>query len=598
MIQQSLVLLLISFLLSFALTGLLFKIMTIQGKAKNPMLFVLALLPIVFTYLWNPLSRTLANHGFYHISIVYQIMNNNAWPKDPLLADQLLIYPWGYSFLSAIVTSLFHISPDNSFALINLLCISITIFLIFRIAILVSSNNTVGIFAVILSIFGVFIMNRGPLAEIFKALIPYYWIFLEKRIALTSKFLSVSPTCIGTVFFGLFVYSIIQIFEKYRKVTIYYITLIISFLGAGFLYPQFWPGMIGSCIISCLVMYLRHREKTLDKTIVISICILVTTVIIFPYLQDLASGNSEKIGSNLFNPKFKLMFIKVLRYFWGTLPLYAIILWKRKTFLNLLHRKTNCTLILISIVITTGLMYIFFSFYQQGEYKFYILSWICLGILASVCFFDIYLNNKLICFVLISSLLLSINTELLYFAFGDSIIYPFSNASRYTQWQASDEYVADGMYLRHTNRDENVLYQWIRDNTKKNAYFLDTHLTIPIFAQRQLFVGLDIRRDNFPQNKNIEDGWGIPAKVFLTQSGYSPNLWEKRMEIGENIFSHLFVELQEDLISELKVMTKDRDLYVVLRDFDLTIHDKFKNNHNFHRVFENNGIEIYQLVNK
>ena len=343
MIRQSFILFFISLLLSFALTGLLFKIMTIKAKARNYMLFLLGLLPIVFAYLWNPLSRTIVWHGFYRISILYQMINSNGSLKDPIFAGHLLTYPSGYSFLGAIITSGIHLSPDNSFALINLFSLSLTMFLVFRIAVFWSSNWTAGVFAVLLSVFGVSVINKGPLAEILQVLIPF--ISLERRVAIPNKFFNIAPTCIGIVFFALFIYSITQIFEKSRKVTIYYIALTISLLGAGFLYPQFWPGMIASCITSCAVIYLRNRRVTLSKIIGISICIFATSVIIFPYLQYIGSGNTEKIVANLLNPNFKLIFIKVFRYLWGTLLLFIILLWKWKTFLEFFRKKTNYTLV-------------------------------------------------------------------------------------------------------------------------------------------------------------------------------------------------------------------------------------------------------------
>lgn len=598
MIKQSFILFfilfLLSLLLSFALTGLLFKIMTIKAKARNCMLFLLGLLPIVFTYLWNPLSRTLVNHGFFHISTVYQIINSNGSPKDPILAGYSLTYPWGYSFLSAVITSGIHLSPDNSFALINLFSLSLTMFLVFRIGVLWSSDWTAGVFAVLLSIFGVSVINRGLVAEVIKVLIPF--ISLEKRVAIPNKFFNIASTCIGIVFFALFIYSITQIFEKSRKVTIYYIALTISLLGAGFLYPQFWPGMIASCVTSCTVIYLRNRRVTLYKIIGISICIFTTSVIIFPYLQHIGSGNSEKIVANLLNPNFNLIFIKVFRYLWGTLPLFIILLWKWKTFLDFFRRKTDYTLILITIVVTTALMYIFLSFFQGNEYKYYILSWIGLGILASVCLSEIYLNNRVICFILTSTFLLLISTELLYFSFGNSIVYPFSfDRARYSRWQPSDKYVRDGIYLRHTDPDEDALYQWIKSQTEQDAIFLDTHLTIPVFAQRQLYVGLDIRRNSF--TKNIEDGWGIRAETFLKQGGYSSDIVERRIRIGNIIFSNLNTQIKQDIISELKRISSKSSLYVVVRNFDPTIHNKFKNNNNFARVFEKNGTAVYKLLN-
>lgn len=577
--NQSLFWFFASIMLSCVFTGLMFAVMNIKGKARNWMLLLLGLLPVVFSYMWNPLSRTVMNHGFYHISIAYQIINGAIPPNDPLFAGEPLIYPWGYDLVAAKITSGLHIPLDSAYVLINLLCLLLSMILVFRTAAFGFNNLSVGIFAVFLSIFGVSIFIRGPIASILKNISGF--LASESRVALPNKFFNVAPTCLGIFFFALFLYSIVGILSQVNKNTkLYYIPLIASIVGCGFLYPQFWPALVASSLTSSAIIYFRHRQVILPKIIGVMVCVVLTSVLVVPYLIQIGSGNSGE-ATNLFNPNIRFMLVKSFRYFWGLIPISAILVWKRKTFLELLRTKTDFTMILLTITATTALMYIWFNFSSTNEYKYYILSWFTIALLSSVCLWEIYVRHRIVSFILISSFLLLLSSELLYYSFGDS----------FGRWQISDRYVANGMVLSHNEQNENTLYQWINRQTKPDAMLIDSYLTIPVFAQRPLFVGLDARRSNFA--KNTKDGWNITAEEFLKVHGHPLNMVNERKRIANLIYSDSPNEISKDVFLEMNTISKGRDLYIVARDVN-TI-NKLEKSLYLNKVFQNSATAVYQL---
>ena len=62
-------------------------------------------------YILNPYSRVYSNHGFFHASMTYQILNGSVPPSDPLFAGYPLHYPWAYAFLVAQGSRMLNISP-------------------------------------------------------------------------------------------------------------------------------------------------------------------------------------------------------------------------------------------------------------------------------------------------------------------------------------------------------------------------------------------------------------------------------------------------------------------------------------------------------
>ena len=73
-------------LLSAALASALFLAMRVTKRSA--WLLLLAALPLVLLYLWNPNFRVYSYHGLLHSSVVYQILNGFVPPDCSLLAGE------------------------------------------------------------------------------------------------------------------------------------------------------------------------------------------------------------------------------------------------------------------------------------------------------------------------------------------------------------------------------------------------------------------------------------------------------------------------------------------------------------------------------
>src|SRR5258706_12220603 len=89
---------------AIAISGALFALL--RFRPGRPGMLLLALTILFCVYFGNPLHRVYSSHGFWHHAIVYEILNGQFPPQDPLAAVERLLYPWGMHFVAAGVSRL------------------------------------------------------------------------------------------------------------------------------------------------------------------------------------------------------------------------------------------------------------------------------------------------------------------------------------------------------------------------------------------------------------------------------------------------------------------------------------------------------------
>ena len=592
----------------------------IKLKASNWQLLLLGLLPTIIRYLRNADARVYSVHGFMHTSIVYQIMNGYIPPHSPILAGEPLQYPWAHHLMVAIMTYGLRISPPTAFAAINICALLLTLVLVFKIAVFLSSSRIAAILATVLSIFGLTFLNQGPIALFLAKLTSLNSLFEELPPSLVApKFTTVNSMPLGILFFALFLHSILHIFSAQTRVPQYYATLVLSIIGAGFFYPMIWLVLPPICITICCVVYFHYRQAVWPKLTKTIICLLCGTLVVLPYLYQISSGKTEATLG--LTPDFPFLLFKCVRYFLTILPISVVLFWKRKVLLHLLHAKQTATLILIVTTATTALMFIFFSILPapNNDYKYLALSCLSLGIIASVSIEALYLKNKIICFFLMLSFMVPFNSpsrgntvrltklrvekskesrEIKAAVGEENKAYPNSIVSKEkvpnTSWKYSDPYVERGRYLYHGEQNEDALYRWISSQTESKAIFLDTHLTIPVFGRRQLYVGLDIRQKSL--DKDVKNGWVKSVDAIWRTQAYSPKIIDTRQRVAREIYSKTSTQISKEVLLELNRASENGDVYIVARDENTN--NKLANNTAFKKVFEVDGAAVYQVINE
>jgi hypothetical protein len=155
------------------------------------------------------------------------------------------------------------------------------------------------------------------------------------------------------------------------------------------------------------------------------------------------------------------------------------------------------------------------------QYKFYLLAVYSLGIVGGIAFHVLHGRSRPAALLVLSLFLLSFGLDCVHKA---------------TLWRHVPEaFRESGMGLEHADPAENELYQWIRSETGPGAVFVDSKLTVPVFGQRALFVGLG---GELNLKDYVIDGYALdPKTVLLIVDGYAPTLVTERQRIATKLLA-------------------------------------------------------------
>ena len=540
---------------------IIFLLLVLSRKRVSKIYFILlGISPLILFYILSPNNRIYSYHGFMHTGIVYEILNKKYPLSNPLLGGQPLFYYWGYHYLAAWVSRIFNITPFYSFSFISIISLSLSLVLAYKISSLLIKDERSNLFSALISIFGITVFGQYLLMEyqyLSRELFPSRILYI-KNIPLFGKFASITGDVIGFVSFLLFCYSIIRIFKE-KKYAFYMISFLISILCCGFFYPGMLFGIAASTISVCLVMLFRkegHLSINLRKAVLMLILLSTGILILRPYISSISLGVRENI--QFF--KFKASIISIIRYLIVSLPILTLIHINRKEMNGRLDREAM--IILLTIISTTSCIYILIHLPWDNEYKFLMLSVLNLGIIGGIAFGTMsrWRNN----FAVFILLFLFLNPS-----------YYDTQAKIARLKNIPNICIEKGRYVYHIDKEENELHRWIRKNTSPDSIFVDSELTIPVFAHRDLFIGIGSEENG---EKNL--GYSVPIKDILLACGYDYNLIEKRRRIVKGIYD----TTQKSLDKETEdFFSLNKDIYIVVRK--RAIESKF-NQDRFDRVFK------------
>ncbi len=546
-----------AYLIGLTSLAVIWLIFFIFSRKKIPKLcsVMLGLSPLILIYLLNPNLRIFSFHGFRHAGIVYQLLQGNIPPLNPLLAGEVLQHPWGWHCIAALITGIFNITPFSSFAIINTVSLCLTMVLVYKISQLTCRDEKANTFSVLIAIFAVTILDVYlvlGLHRLLKVNIP----FEHRGIPIWDKFSNSNGVPLGTVFFLLALFSLIKLFQSKNRWG-NTLLFLFSLLGCGFLYPAFLPGLISSTGLLCLVNLFSPRQgdfaRDAKKIILLTGALAVGLLSLSPYFLSITSGLKSQL--HLFNLEW--MSIKIMRFALVAFPLLIIIFINRR---YLLHNANRAGLtVLITVVIATLGCNIIFSLPLDTEVKFFMLSAMTLGIVGGIAIHG--MNQRF-------SKLLVLSIVLLFLA----PLYRQVQVKLLLQKDdppVSELYYEKGRYLYSTSSEENELYQWIKNQTEKNSPFIDLQLTVPVLAQRQLFIGMDSEAPLKRTPRGMKEVFGGVAGYTSTIDSflrfvncYAPELIDTRQAFVETLYgvNEKLTAAQMNLF-----FTAYKNLYVVVR---------------------------------
>ena len=523
-------------------TGLVVRLIFFKKPPRAIWVAVFGTLVILGVHLLNPNNRVYSSHGFMHAGLVYEILNGNIPPSNPFLGRMPLLWPWGYHFLAAGFVWSLNVSPPWAFAIINLLALHGIVFLVYRTSGLLIGDSRANIFSVILSIFTVAFVDWKIAGILDRSL----GVFVEsKATPAFARFTNSSGMPLGLLFYLLFIYTVLLIFNRTEKWRRLLIVLLISILGTGFFYFQMLPGLLGSFGAFFLFkLYCLCKNKTRSGTFKLfgaTATVALGCLILLPYALPLTGGAKGKLS--ILTPSW--IWHNVTSIFFVSLPILTLILISRK---HLKHRVALQPLHdFIFLTLGVSATYICLHFPENNEYKFLSLAMSMLGILGGIAL-AFHCNGKMKYIVLILMLILSNS-------FFRDVKYKLRKKySELSYREAGRKILMPG--------EEGQLYEWLANNTPGDIMVVDTELKVPFLAQRQLFIAQDKLIDGqIIRQPGI--GLHMLQLLFIEHSGYSSDLVDYRYRILDKIYDPQ-TKLNDEELTDF-FLTHENILIVVRR---------------------------------
>ena len=484
---------------------------------KKPMwLMLLLLLFPVLLALSDVNFQTMSNHGLMHASIVYELSQHGVPPGNPLLAGERLYYPYGHHFLISKLMNYISIAPGQWFVITNIISLILFIWILERIARLISPDRTYRALAVFVSVVGCNPFAQGPLRD------PFLMLSLinEHRIVPLSKFLNINSNPLGLLCFVITFWGLVRLVTTGKGNLLTYAMVAIGSISAAFLYPIVWPGIlvcIGLTIIYLWYIKAPYCYRTGGYLLVI---LVVGIALVIPWLLSITEGKSATAAIQIIPSKWHLLRNGIIIATLMALPV-GLALFMRTTIADVFRAHQKIVVYCLLCAISLQGMYLLIFFPLHAEYKYLAMSEVPIALILAFLLQKLVERQKLLAAVLIFLLALPANWNV-----WGKIVQGFGTAA--------DPALIEGNLIIHQEPAQRELYRWIRENTERDAVFVDTYLTVPPFAQRQLFVGLDTRRDS--GDLKGRDGWSMTAKTILELvNGSDQKVLERRRHLAENL---------------------------------------------------------------
>jgi hypothetical protein len=520
----------------FAAVSLALLLAYLYGREIRTIWLVLwGMSPVILVYALNPGFRVYSFHSFMHGGIVYQIMNGNIPPPDPLVAGYPVHYPWGAHLVAAGISSAFRITPFYSLAIMNVLSLGASMVLVYQISRQLIADDKANVLSVMTSLFGITVI----MPEIVRRL-PDGFPTEMRGVPLIHKFITINNLPVGVACLLLGVCAALRLI-RYGRLLPNALLLFGAVAGTGFFYPGFLPGVIASIVLGlALAIGLRLRRRAypdLTRLVILAAVGIGAVVLLRPYL--ISTGGGTVVAVDLFGAGN--MAKNMVKYLVVTLPILIIIYINRRA-LRFALEAGNLLVISVIAAATLG-SYAFIHLPFDNEYKLLLASACVVGIVGGIAFRMMERRHgKLMVFILLAFFLLpSLRVARLRITRGRDI---------------PGTYTEEGINLESADPEHNEFYRWIRQKTDPKSTFIDTELEFPVLAQRQMLVAMG------GKGRKDQKGFGSINIILQAQSGYDQAMLARRRRVVDKILGSQ-TRITEAEMDELRSLPGD--LYVVAR---------------------------------
>lgn len=492
--------------------------------------------PVVLLTLM-PDHRLISFHGFLHSAIAYRILANGVPPFDPLFAETPLLYPWAHHAVVAGISRVTGLSPASIFASINVVALTATLSTVYAICASLFRDRATAFFGAALSLYG---LASLPVAV---ALAAFPSIELETRLIPIQKYASTNSNALGFLLYAMGLLALVRLSDRTGRPTPGSLAaLFAAVLAAAIFYPLAWAPLAAVALASAGVASLLPGARPV--AIWIFVTVACASTIALPYLWsvqigksaaaaivlDISAGHLIRNGANLLLVTFGWLALLTLglpelRQLWRERPAACLVLGAAAMIPAAMFWPTHAAV--------------------HSEYKFLALCGFGLAIPSALVVKKIYDRSVLLCFALLCILFVPAGSF-------------FAQLARYDFRGDAPAVREQGPLILLVDEHERALTDWIRAQTAPDAVFVDSELSIPPFAHRQLYVAMEPAAPGSRLR-----GWGLPPLTFLAEViGHPIDSIERRRGVTISLLS------ARGLGYALDTLRRDistRELYLVAR---------------------------------
>jgi hypothetical protein len=525
------------------------------------LLACIACLPVVLLALL-PDHRLISFHGFLHSAISYRILAGGIPPFDPLFAETPLLYPWAHHAVVAAFSRATGLSPASWFVAINVLALGATLATVYAVCASLFRDRTTAIFGAALALYG---LASLPIAAVF-GLFPA--IELETRLIPIQKYASTNSNALGFWFYSMGLLALVRLSDRGNLPTRRSLAaLFAAVLAAAIFYPLAWAPLAGVALATAAIA--SRTAATRPTAFWIFAAAASASAIALPYLWTVQIGKSASatLGLDLSAAHLLRNSANLVLVAFGWLGLLVFGLPELRRVAR--QRPAACG-VLIAAATIPAVMFWPSHTAVHSEYKFLALCGFSLAIPSALVVKKVYDRNVLLCFALLCIL----------FAPAASF---FTQLARYDFQGDAPSVLEHAQWILPANEHERALTEWIRTATAGDAVFVDSELSIPPFAHRQLYVAM-------PPNTGLA-GWGLPPLTFLAEVfGHPIDEIAHRRNVTRALLS---AQRLDRALAMLRRDISARELYVIARtpaSLRLSQHPELE------RVFETGRIRVFRVA--
>ncbi len=458
-----------SLLLGFACAGVFIGLLRI--RAGKWVFLALALTGVACVYALNPTHRIASFHGFYHASIVYQILNGTLPPQDPLMGGAWLSYPWAPHVILAGIVAGTGLSVSWAMVLLNLAALSIALALCYRLTAYFFEDNSPRLLATGMAVFGATLLPE----RLYTLYVQEYGIALDIHgtIPILRRFSNMNAMPVGVILFVAYAILLLRVLTTEQGNMRTHAALFATVLLCGMLYPFALVALAAFGAGAGLVALSTRTAPMLRRVTAAGISSALGAACALPlplmYVAGRTSGTSFALTTDI-----EAFAHKVLQEALILSPLALLLLAQPRTVRDWYRGNPLRVQMVLAACIALILLHLFISGPDTSEAKWRAFAMILAGLFAAPAVHKLMTTKPAIA-VAVLGLFFSLGMgDLAWKAARPDIVHEVAHEK--------------GRFLHAAHPDEDAIYTWIAENTPRNAVLVDANINGSVFGRRALYI--------------------------------------------------------------------------------------------------------------